>query len=67
MLAANSEVVGSNHTEGKICLSHFTLIRVECEELFCKTNIKLLKQVAFKFYINYGIENRLVSLGNVSK
>ena len=34
------EVVGSNHTEGKICFSHFTLFRVEYEELFCKTNIK---------------------------
>ena len=35
------EVVGSNPTEGKICFSLFTLFRVECEELFCKTNIKL--------------------------
>ena len=25
------------------CFSHFTLIRVKCEEMFCKTNIKLLK------------------------
>ena len=24
----------------KIYFSHFTLIRVECEKLFCKTNIK---------------------------
>ena len=23
--------------------SHFTLFRVECEQLFCTTNIKLLK------------------------
>ena len=26
------EVVGSNPTKGKNCLSHFTLFRVECEE-----------------------------------
>ena len=32
----------------KICFSHFTLIRVECEELFCKTNIKLLKLIFTK-------------------
>ena len=44
------EVVGSNPTEGKIRFSQFTLFyRVECEKLFCKTNIKrkllkLLKQ-----------------------
>ena len=32
----------SNPTEGKICFSQFTLLyRVECEKLFCKTNIKL--------------------------
>ena len=36
------EVVGSNPTERKICFSQFTLFyRVECEKLFCKTNIKL--------------------------
>ena len=36
------EEVGSNPTEGKICFSLFTLFcRVECEKLFCKTNIKL--------------------------
>ena len=36
------EVVGSNPTEGKIRFSQFTLFyRVECEKLFCKTNIKL--------------------------
>ena len=36
------EVVGSNLTEGKIRISQFTLFyRVECEKLFCKTNIKL--------------------------
>ena len=39
------EVVGSNTTEGKICFSHFTLIRVKCEKLFCKTNIKVLKLI----------------------
>ena len=36
--------MGSNPTEGKICFSQFTLFyssRVECEKLFCKTNIKL--------------------------
>ena len=42
-LVANTGVVGSNPTEGKICcFLHFTLLRVECEERFCKTNIKLL-------------------------
>ena len=36
------EVVGSNLIEGKIRFSQFTLFyRVECEKLFCKTNIKL--------------------------
>ena len=36
------EVVGSNPTEGKIRFSQFTLFnRVECEKLFCKTNLKL--------------------------
>ena len=36
------EVVGSNPTGGKICFSQFTLFyRVECEKLFCKTNLKL--------------------------
>ena len=36
------EVVGSNPTEGKIPFSQFTLFnRVECEKLFCKTNLKL--------------------------
>ena len=36
------EVVGSNPTEGKIWFSQFTLFyRVECEKLFCKTNLKL--------------------------
>ena len=33
--------MGSNPTEGKICFSHFTpFYEVECEELFCKTNLK---------------------------
>ena len=36
------EVGGSNPTEGKIRFSQFTLFyRMECEKLFCKTNIKL--------------------------
>ena len=36
------EVVGSNPTECKICISQYALFyRVECENLFCKTNIKL--------------------------
>ena len=36
------EVVGSNPTEGKICFSQFTpFYEVECEKLFCKTNLKL--------------------------
>ena len=34
------EVVVLNPTEGKICFSHFNLFRVDCEELFRKTNIK---------------------------
>ena len=34
--------MGSIPTEGKIRFSQFTLFyRVECEKLFCKTNIKL--------------------------
>ena len=37
------EVVGSNPIAGKICFSHFTLFRAKCEELFCKTNIKIIK------------------------
>ena len=32
--------------------SHFTLFRVECEELFCKTNVKLLKLI-LEFYCNF--------------
>ena len=46
------EVVGSNPTESKICFSQFTLFyRVECEKLFCKTNLKLkvLKLIKTKF------------------
>ena len=46
------EVVGSNSTEGKICFSQFTLFySVECEKLFCKTNIKLklLKLIKQKY------------------
>ena len=36
------EIVGSNPTDGKIRVSQFTLFyRVECEKLFCKTNLKL--------------------------
>ena len=50
------EVVGSNPTEGKICFSQFTLFyRMECEKLFCKTNIKLkvLKlNILFCFVLN---------------
>ena len=35
-------LVGSNPTEGKIRFSQITLFyRVECENLFCKTNLKL--------------------------
>ena len=46
------EVVGSNPTEGKIRFSQFTQFnRVECEKLFCKTNLKLkvLKLIKTKF------------------
>ena len=35
----------------KFCFSHFTLIRVKCEELFCKSNIKLFK--LFKVHQNF--------------
>ena len=36
------EVMSSNPTERKIRLSQFTLFnRVECEKLFCKTDLKL--------------------------
>ena len=36
------DTICENPTEGKICFSQFTLFyRVECEKLFCKTNIKL--------------------------
>ena len=48
------EVVGSNPTEGKICFSHFTLFSVECEKLFCKTNIKLLK-LSVRLFIVYNV------------
>ena len=40
------EFVGSNHTKGtKIWFSHFTILEVKREELFCQTNIKLLKLI----------------------
>ena len=48
------EVVGSNPTEGKICFSQFTLFyRMECEKLFCKTNLKLkvLKLIKTKYSV----------------
>ena len=32
-------------TESKFCFSHFTLFRVECEEMFWKSNIKSLKLI----------------------
>ena len=46
------KVFGSNPTEGKICFS-YTLFRVECEELFWKTNTRLLKliKIAPSYYI----------------
>ena len=57
------EVVGSNPTEGKIRFLQFTLFnRVECEKLFCKTNLKLKvlkfikkqqKFVLFNYCSNY--------------
>ena len=49
------EVVGSNPTEGKICFSQFTpFYEVECEKLFCKTNLKLkcIKLIKTKFIKN---------------
>ena len=30
---------------GQYCFAYFTLFRVEFEELFCKTNVKLLKLI----------------------
>ena len=39
------EVVGANPTEGKTYFSRVTLFIMECEELFCKTNIKLTKSI----------------------
>ena len=52
------EVVGLNPTEGKICFSQFTLFnRVECEKLFCKTNLKLkvvkLIKTKYSYYLLY--------------
>ena len=41
-------LLNSNLTLYEVILpyfSHFTLFRVKCEELFCKTNIKLLKLI----------------------
>ena len=35
----------------KIYFSHFTLIRVQCDELFCKTNINSLKVCISKRYL----------------
>ena len=36
------EIVGSNPTEGKFRFSQITLFnKLECEKLFCKTNLKL--------------------------
>ena len=39
------EVVGSNPTKGTKMFFTFYSIRVKCEELFWKTNIKLLKLI----------------------
>ena len=48
------EVVASNPTEVKILFFTITLIRVKCEELFCKTNIKFLKLILQKLAgVNY--------------
>ena len=41
-LAANAGGRGFEFYRGQNCFSHFTLFRVVCEELFCKT-IKLIK------------------------
>ena len=53
------DVMGSNPTEGKIRFSQFTLFNsVECEKLFCKTNLKLkvlklIKQNIITFFNKY--------------
>ena len=57
------EVVGSNPTEGKIRFTQFTLFYiVECEKLFCKTNIKLkvlkLNKTKLFCFCFYKIENK---------
>ena len=39
----------SNDLNSVNYFSQFTLIRVECEELFCKTNINLLKLIKINF------------------
>ena len=49
----------SNPTEDKICFSHFSLFWAECEKLFCKTNInllKLIKQLKIKIVWNDNIQ-----------
>ena len=54
------EVVGSNPTEGKICFSQITLFyRVECEKLFCKTNIKLTNIDFYKYQIIQPISQKI--------
>ena len=59
------KVVGSNPTEDKIRFSQFTLFyRVECEKLFCKTNMKLkvlkLNKTKFISYMLYSLDNKSV-------
>ena len=61
------EVVGSNPTEGKIRFTQFTLFCiVECEKLFCKTNIKLkvLKLNKTKLFFFIKLKTKLIILIN---
>ena len=63
--------MGSNPTEGKICFSQFTpFYEVECEKLFCKTNIKLkfiklIKKKLFKHLDDININEFIKMLYNL--
>ena len=49
------KVVGSNPTENEIWFSNFTLSRMKSEELYCKTNIKLLKLIKIWFRLTWRV------------
>ena len=54
------EVVGSNPNEGKICFSQLTpFYGVECEKIFCKTNLKrkCIKLIKTKINICFKCSN----------